>query len=389
MNTPVALVEIDPPAYVLEVYRPFHDRLELAIKQADAARYDINTRGGMNLALQMRALFRGIRIDGEKQRKKFKAPFLETGKLLDSKYAEFEAKVAQYEISFDEDIKAKEKEIELAKAAEQERKDHIQALIDGIKVAPLACMTMTSEQTQVAIDELLSATPHGDVFAERADEAALVLKTTLEQLGAMLAGKQAQEEIARLQEASRLETERISREEDDAKAIADAEARKLQEVEAERIHIAGIELKRQQDELAAKLEQFNAEQDAALAAKIAKEHVEAEAILAVERAKTDAQARIDAEEKTKLSVCGISLNETEHQGSAQHVTQYDQIEESRKRAQLQQSAELQGLKQKAAQPKARPRDHEIIMMIADGFDVSEGTACDYILAVAESMNRAA
>lgn len=54
------------------------------------------------------------------------------------------------------------------------------------------------------------------------------------------------------------------------------------------------------------------------------------------------------------------------------------IEERRKAAQLAESARMQG-----------PSDKELIEFIAQNFDVSYGTACDWILETAESMKRSA
>jgi hypothetical protein len=367
--SPVALVEIEPQSYVMEVYRPFHDRLETAIKQADAAVYDINTRGGMNLALQMRALFRGIRLDGEKQRKKFKAPFIETGKLLDSKYAELEAKTAQYEISFDEDIKAKEKEIELAKAAEAERVAHIQALIDGIKIAPLACLNLNSDQINQSLNELDGMDISVSVFGDRYTDALAAFQESIKQVKAMLEGKKASEEIARQQEAARLESERVAREAAEAKAIADAEARKLQETEAERIRVAGAELKRLQDELAkaqaevkaqqqaildAELAKFNEEQEVALAAKIAREREEAQIIL-------DSQM---AEEERKFVAVAESEQLTISDDMA--IAGHDKTVSVR-------------------QPSTHDLITCIITCIMHQWGVSEETACDWILMAVEEI----
>lgn len=101
----------------------------------------------------------------------------------------------------------------------------------------------------------------------------------------------------------------------------------------------------------------------------AKAQAEAEAILAAERRK-------QAEEERKDE-------------AANHVAHCGKIEEPIKRQQVHQAAESQGVKPQLVPKPARPSDRELIEFVAQHFNVSYGTACDWVIDTAERMRQAA
>ncbi len=250
------LAILDPKTYVSTAYQPFNEALENAIaKLPELVIRDISTKEGMTVAKQGRALFRDIRISLEKKRAEVKAPILEIGKLLDSRAKEIFAKIEPLEEKFSTEIKAEEERVEAIKAEkirlENERQERIQALIDGIRVAPMACMNMNSTEIEQSIDELRRIDTSSNAFAERADEAAFVLTGVISQVQTLLEGKKAQEQLAAQQEAARIEAE-LKAKELDAERIAE-QKRQEEELKAERAKLAAekAEIARQMAEIAA------------------------------------------------------------------------------------------------------------------------------------------
>jgi hypothetical protein len=299
MPAPTALITIEPQAYVTAVYEPFEKAFHDAVVAYKDVTYVITTKVGMETAKRARATFRDIRINGEKRRVERKAPIIEIGKLLDSRYKEIAALVAPYETRFDTDIQAEERRLEDDRAAkikaEAERNSAIQIRIDEIKNAPLTALNQSAQCTQVVIDALSAIVPNKDVYGERFVEAEVAIKTSIDQLALMLSGKLAQEQLAAQQEAQRIENERLA--EIAAKEKLEAEARLCAEqaAEAERIKTERAELDRQRAELAKQQEAIDAhslriqEEEAKAKAKI-----EAEALAksqAEDAAKKEAEAK--------------------------------------------------------------------------------------------------
>jgi hypothetical protein len=215
-----ALVTLDPENYAAAVYEPFKARLETAIANAKGVTYNIQTKEGMALAKEHRAVLRAIRIDADKERAARKAPITAIGKLLESKYTEIEAAVTPHEDKFNADIKAEEERIETEKAAklkaEEEAKAAIQNKIDAIKNKPLEVMNKTVEDIETAIAELSPLIPTPTEYGERFIEAEFALKATLDTLQNILNGKKAQEQLEAQNRALQAEQE--------AKAAADIAA---------------------------------------------------------------------------------------------------------------------------------------------------------------------
>ncbi|OGT02128.1 MAG: hypothetical protein A2143_00590 [Gallionellales bacterium RBG_16_57_15] len=284
---------IDPPTYVATVYEPFHARLSAAIEASNGVKYEITTKGGMEVAKLHRAVFRDIRIEGEKARSARKAPILEIGKLLDSKYKEIAAQVEPHESRFDTDIKAEEKRLEDEKAAkikdEAERASAIQTRIDNIKNLPLKALTLTSKGIQeYCIDALTGIVPDAEHFGERFVEAEIAIKTSLEQLGGMLEGKKAQERLAAQQEAQ-------AKADAEARAKREAEEQIAREAEAIRLKQEREQIERDRAELATQRQESEARQKALDDAEAAaKAKIEAEA-----RPKAEQEAADLAEPKRK------------------------------------------------------------------------------------------
>ena len=194
-----ALVTLNPESYAAAVYEPFKARLQTAIANAVDVTYNIQTKEGMAVAKEHRAILRAIRIDADKERAARKAPITAIGKLLESKYTEIENEVSPYENRFHADIKAEEDRIEAEKAAklkaEEDAKAEIQAKIDAIKNKPLEVMNKSVADIEEAIAELSPIIPTPSEFGERYIEAEYALKATLDTLASILSGKKAQEQL--------------------------------------------------------------------------------------------------------------------------------------------------------------------------------------------------
>lgn len=217
-----ALVTLDPAAYVAQVYDPFKARLEAAIAASSGVTYDITTTAGLDAAKKLRASFRDIRTQGENERKARKAPILEIGKLLDSKYDELKALVAPHEEKFDKDVKAEEQRREDEKAEkiriEAERQAALDAKISHIKDAPLRAINMTAEDTLALIEELQQIVPTAEVYEDRHVEAEAALHAVIPSLQTLHQGKAAIER----QQAETAERERQAQEQQKEQARIDA-----------------------------------------------------------------------------------------------------------------------------------------------------------------------
>ena len=329
MNNLVAttdLLTIEPPRYVAEIYKPFHERLEMAIAESRDVAYNIQTKHGMEVAKLKRALFRTIRTDGEKERAARKAPIIEIGKLLDAKYKEMVAQIEPYETRFDNDIKVEEKRLDDEKAArikaESEESARVQGLIDNIKGFPLKAIDLTSGGIQeYLIDALEGMTPDSATFGDRFVEAEVAINTSLTQLRGMLAGKQAQEQLAEQQaaQAKLEESARLQREADEKKA-REAEAERIQD-EREQIERDRAELAKMRGEAEARQRMLDEAEAKARADAEAKMRAEQEAQRAAE-AKKAAQEAAAMAEQAKIA----DLQKTLDRG--------EEIEASRKNAQL-------------------------------------------------------
>lgn len=195
-----ALVTLQPKAYAATVYAPFKARLADAIQKSENVAYDVKTPEGMTVAKEHRAIFRAIRIEGEKSRKSHKDPIIAIGKLLDSKYAEIEAAVTPHENKFDADIKAEEARREEEKAEkiriEEEAKTAVQNRIDAFKNKPIELLNASIETIERAIADLSPIYPTKEEFGDRVIEAEYAIKVALDSMQSLLDGKRAQTQIA-------------------------------------------------------------------------------------------------------------------------------------------------------------------------------------------------
>lgn len=171
------LISLDPVSYVAAVYKPFRQRLDEVRAAAAAVSYDIATTAGMKLATEWRARIRAIRIEGDKAREARKAPVLEIGRLLDSRYKDLKAEIEPLEERFHQDIKAeedrKEAERQARIAAELARVNGIQARIQAIRNHAVAAAGKTSGHIAQALTavQALSIDESFDEFLQYARDA--------------------------------------------------------------------------------------------------------------------------------------------------------------------------------------------------------------------------
>lgn len=243
-----ALVTIDPENYVTQSYNTFIKAFDAAVKNVSGIdTVVVTTKEGMEAAKAHRAAFREIRINIDKKRAECKAPILEIGRLLDSRAKEVIEKVRPYEERFDAPIKAEEQRIADEKAArikaEAEAAARVQTAIDNIKAAPLEVINKKSADVHNMIVSYEQYDLDKELFGERVVEAEYALKATLDQLATMYEGKQAQEQLAAIQEQQRIDAERAAKEqaeadakrraEEDAKLKLDREVMQQQQAEAD------------------------------------------------------------------------------------------------------------------------------------------------------------
>lgn len=251
------VLTIDPETYVTEVFNPFRAELEILKAEAETVTYDIATTAGMKTAVEHRAKFRDMRVNAEKARKERKAPILEIGKLLDSRYKEIEAEITPFETRFDNDIKQEESRKEAERqakiAAERARIDAIKSLIAIIRDLPLQAVGKSSAEISAMIGNLVNE-PIDDRYQEFLDEAKAVRLDVLDKLAKAETAQRGIEIAAdtQRQEAARLAEER----EELAKLRAEAEARRSAEKAA-----ADAELKEVRDKMNAEAEALRLERE--------------------------------------------------------------------------------------------------------------------------------
>lgn len=272
------LITLDPIKYVAEVFKPFNDKFAVLKAEADAITPDASTTAGMENAVKYRAAFRDeVRIAGEKARAERKAPILEIGKLLDTKYKDLLAVVAPYEAKFHDAIKAEEKRKEDLKKAELARQEEIRQRLVAIRELPLQAIGKTAAEIGSMLTALDADEPGEDfgtlLDAAKAAHAEAMTKLTAAQVAAA---------------AGEAEAARIAAERAELQQLRDAaiERKRLAEIEAERV---AAEQKAEADRLAA----LAAEQEAAALR-------EREAAAAKLKAEADAQA-----EKNRLAQAEI------------------------------------------------------------------------------------
>ncbi len=218
---PQQLLTIEPKKYVELVFEPFAKQLEDAkVLAAKIEEFDVTTTAGMATAVKYRALFRDIRVSSEKARKERKAPVLEIGKLLDSRYKAIEAEIEPFESRFDKAIKAEE----ARKDAEREAKIQVElAHVAELqqRVAELRGNPALSAQN----DSTLIAEHIGDLekiqvddsfqeFRQQAEDAKAAGLSRLREIHTAAVAREAEQERIRVEreELARLRAEQAERE---------------------------------------------------------------------------------------------------------------------------------------------------------------------------------
>lgn len=291
------LITLDPAKYVAEVFKPFIDKFAILKAEADTITPDASTTAGMEIAVKYRAAFRDdVRIAGEKARADRKAPILQIGKLLDSKYRDLAEAVAPYEAKFHDAIKAEEKRKEELKKAEAERQEKVRQRVAGIRDLPLNAVGKSAAEVSDMIAALEADEPD-ESFGILLDAAKTARAEVLAKLASVHAAAVANEE-----EVARIAAER-------------AELAQLREAAAERARLAQIETDRiaaEQKAEADRLAALAAEQEAAAlreretaAAKL-KQEAEAQA-----EANRKAQAEIDHQRQELATQQAAALAERE------------------------------------------------------------------------------
>lgn len=346
------LATIKPEQYVIEVFKPFRERLKKAAKAASSVTYEITTTAGMAVAKEQRAIFRKIRTEAEAMRKERKAPIIEIGKLLDARYKELEAGIAALEDKYDADIKAeearKEEEKQRAIEAERVRVEAIQNRIKGIRDVPLQLMQADSAAIASASAAWSDVVLVPEEYDEFLEDALSAVNATIVELGKL--HKQA---VAREQEAARIERERAEL----AQLKAEQEKREraaAAERDAERRAAADREaaIKQERDAMAAQM----AELQRQLAAAQAK----------LNPPEPDAAPESDPRQLTILAdaIPSIPLVDAGYVEAVPH-----------------QAGALADAADGIALQSARPTDAEIIGAVADHFQVSFEEASDWIVDV--------
>lgn len=357
------LITISPEKYTAAVYLPFKTKFAQLVEQIRTVEYDIQTTAGYKTAIACRAWFRDLRIATDKERKVRKAPIIQIGKLLESGCDEVIAQITPLEWFFDADIeiedtrKAQIKQAEVA--AEMARVAALETRLNQMRNAPLAVAGLPSAQIH---DHLvaLEAIVIDETFEEYMVDAGEIKAAALTKIQGAYTAALHQEEVA-------------------AQLLRDQQA---------------LEQERQ------RLKELQAETDRINAEALAKAKAEAAAALAVEQEKTRQATAAAAAEAARLKKIDDDAKE------AARIKQ-----EQADRELLELRAQLAALQPKpAAAPVAdpvpavaetlviaaapmieiaivapaapaaptRPTDTEIIMAVADHFEVSAEIAQQWI-----------
>lgn len=303
----MAVVTLSPEKYAAEVYQPFKEKLAAAIDSVRTADYDIKTTAGMGVAVKLRALFRDLRIDADKERKSRKEPITKIGKLLESGFDQVEERITPLEDLFDYDIQVETKRKADEKAAkeraEAERVAGIRALIDAIRIQSVQAVGATSSELAVLLAQAAERVITEAEFATFAGEAQVALETVTQELQAMFDKTKAAEieaaavEAARIAAAAALEAQRV----ENARVAAEqARIANEQAIEARRLaDLAAAQEREAADRAAREAANLQAERDAQEAAARAQQ-AEIDRATAARQAELDAQAAQIAADRQRL-----------------------------------------------------------------------------------------
>lgn len=209
-----ALVTIDADAFTTEVFAPF--RKELATLKRRAAKegnYDITTRTGMETAKDLKKQFTKIRTTAENARKERKAPIVEIGKLLDTKYKALESDVREHE---DKHAAAIEAEAARLAKIEQERIEAERVRVEQIENRIAAIKNVTAQLAQASSDvvaaklqELVEKQLDPAMYDDHLEDALRAMNNTIDDLRTLHAIVLEREAAARQAEADRAELKRL------------------------------------------------------------------------------------------------------------------------------------------------------------------------------------
>lgn len=339
--TGTQLITLDPQTYVTGVYAPFRTRLaEAKAAVANIETVDVSTKEAMAVAIKHRATFRTLRTEAEKARVQRKAPILEIGRLLDSRYREIESEILQDEERFHDAIVAeqtrKEREREEREKAEAARIAAIQDALARLNNAAAAYVGKPSAEIAAGLEKIRAHDVAGWAaeFLPVAQEAHAKAVAALEQLlaGALAQEKAKAEEEARIkaerEELARLRAEQIERdrqeqarvvEENRKRAAAEAEARAKIEA-AERESRARIEA----EERAARLAREEEDRKARAVAEEQRKTREAEEAKA--KAIRDAEEARQRAERERLAEESRALAEQQRQAQEREAAAQREIE---------------------------------------------------------------
>lgn len=270
--------------------------------------YEVDTAKGMEHAKAARQVLRQPRYDIERIRKEAKSPLLAIGKKLDDEAKRITAAIVALEDPIDLQIKSEEQRVDNERKAkmeaEQKRIDNIRASIERIRSAPVKASGLPSHKVTEIIATVISSYIIDESYAEFRSEAQSALDTTIAALNGIQAERLNHEseqariineraELERLRaeqaERGRVERDRREKEEQQARAVREAEDRAAREKLAAEQAELSKQRKEQQDrinaenaKLAAQRAEFERQQaeakrlaDEAEAARIAAEQAEA------------------------------------------------------------------------------------------------------------------
>lgn len=351
-NTLPAPADLAPAASLLqateatltEVVTGFFD---LADQQGAAiiAKYDgvvwqhLETGKGMQAAVDARAELRAFRTGiVDKGHAAIKAPLLTIGRIADDRKKALGDRLKAAEKVVDDKIKAEEAR-KAAEKAERERIERarvaaIRENIHGISMMPSTLVGKTAAQMREILGEMTNPVDCPDEFQELAEEAAIAYANATDAIGRLIADADAREaEQARL----KAERERLAEE-----ARIAAEARRQQQEEADK---AKAELEAAQAELRRQREEWELEQEAARIAE---------------------QAAREAARAVEVPTPAVEVSAAAPEVSAEMGSDVADLISSR-------PGDVQTIR-----APQRPTDEQIVMVVADTYQVSEAIAYEWL-----------
>lgn len=175
---PPQLLTIEPQQYVDAAFAELDKELAGAVESVGMVVHDVTIASGMEAAKEGRKTFRQLRWVADRLHKEYKAPVLQLGRLIDSRYNQIKDAIAPYELHYDKAIEAEEERLAvLARArehAEMERIATIERRIAGISSMPAQALGRSSsiiETLLIALDEMVIDASYYAEYEQLAQEA--------------------------------------------------------------------------------------------------------------------------------------------------------------------------------------------------------------------------